>query len=225
MPALLVITWFLAQAPASSPEDFDLPAFPRPAPATPPPPRSKPPQWSALGFELNGLVLANRGLFLGVEATGLVRLGQVRHSFEVPGTLEGWLVELGPQFDWGRASGAACLGTEFCGSRYAGGVSGRVGWARGGLSLATGAARPVLMVYGQLEVLGGAFVIPDAPLSPGLVSGELLVRLGVGGHISFRGTAPKKSDLAFNATLLVELIPVSRATAGVSFGGALGVSL
>jgi hypothetical protein len=192
---------------------------PKPGPPKPPPE----PKWNRLSGTLSGLLLAFTNVYLGGEMSFLGGFGAPVRSETRPGDAEGWLLQLGAQANWGMLTGPVCLGSGFCGTRYAGGLVLKGGWARGVPDKA-GWTRAELMFYAQVDLLAGYLLIPSAPLAPGASSWEALGRLRLGLHFSELGATAARNKLTLNGALVVEGIPASGIAKGVSIGLALGVA-
>lgn len=203
------------------------PPLPPPVEAPPPPPKPPPPpSWTKIGGSLSGLFTGLRDYFLGFEVTLLgTVVGVPARSEEVPGEVEGWVLQAGVQADYGRAGGALCRGTPFCASRAGGGLSLKGGWARGLPAVTDHVTRMQSMYFAQLDVLLTHFNIASAPLAPGMRTFELLTRLRLGVHLTAERSRVTTTGLTFFLAAVVEAIPVSSGTQGVSVGASAGLGL
>ena len=212
----------LADAGLPVPSSPPLPeVVPRPGPPKPPPP----PTWSRLGGSTSLLFTALRGYSLGADLSLLARVaGTPVHSPTAPGEVEGCLLSVGAQGGYGRAGGPLCEGTPLCATRISGGLAVKGGWARGLPSIRDGVARAQTMYFGQLDVLLSHYEIESAPLAPGLRTWELVTRLRVGLHFTSDANRATFTGVTLLVAGIVEAIPVSSGTRGVSFGlcGGLG---
>lgn len=218
-------------------EEFSLPPFEGPAdgglpdpsapplpPATPLPGPPPPPSWSRFGGSASVLFTALREYYLGGEITLLINFaGTPVPSPTVPGEVEGLLFQLGGQAGYGRAGGLRCAGTALCAERISGGLAVKGGWGRGLPSVQTGVARAQTMYFGQLDVLLGNYDIESAPLSPGVNTWELITRLRLGLHFTSDASRVTFTGVTLLGAALVEVIPLSNATRGVSVGACLGM--
>jgi hypothetical protein len=198
--------------------------------ASPPPSESRaaprpPPdlQWNRVAGTVSGLFLALHNLFLGGELSFLGGFGAPSRSPSEPGTAEGWLVQVGVQASYGRLTGPVCLGSSFCGTRFAGGAAVKGGWGRG-VPNRDGWTKAGLMFYGQMDVLMGYLDIPSAPLSPSASTWEGIARLRLGLHYAALGSTAAANQVALNAAFIIEAVPFSATARGVSLGAALGVA-
>jgi hypothetical protein len=116
-----------------------------------------------------------------------------------------------------------CLGSSFCGTRYAGGAAVKGGWGRGTPDR-NGWTKASLMFYGQVDLLLGYLDIPAAPLAPGASSWEGIARLRLGVHFSSLGPTAAVNKVTLNGAFILEGIPFSATARGVSLGAALGVA-
>ena len=215
-------------------EEFPLPPFefdagvssapPLPQPE-PPPVAAKPPPppfWTGGGSaSLNFSAL--RDYSLGGEVTLLTTVwGTPAPSEEEPGHVEGFLFQVGVQGDYARSGGPVCRGTPFCATRFSGGAALKGGWARGLPGLSDHATRTQTMYFAQLDVLLSHFDIESAPLAPGLKTWELVTRLRLGLHFIAPANRLTSAGVAFLVAAVIEAIPVSAGTQGVSFGASVG---
>jgi len=242
---LLVVVPAAAWAQA---DEYTLPAFvtapdagvsePSPPPPPPPdippevegadapPPMPTPPpelKWNRVAGTVSGLFLAMQNIYLGGELSFLGGWGAPRRSEAEPGNAEGWLMQAGLQASWGKLTGPVCLGSSFCGTRYAGGAALKGGWG-GGVPDRNGWTKAGLMFYGQVDLLLGYLDIPSAPLAPGASSWEGIARLRLGLHYSSLGSTAAANKVTLNGAFIVEGIPFSATARGVSIGAALGVA-
>jgi hypothetical protein len=221
-------------------EEFSMPAFstaadaglpvptapplpvvePRPGPPRPPPP----PTWSRIGGSTSLLFAGLRDYYLGAELSLLATLaGTPEHSPSVPGEVEGFLFQLGAQGGYGRGGGPLCLGSPPCATRVTFGLAVKGGWARGLPHIGDGVARAQTMYFGQLDVLAGHYEIESAPLSPGVRTWELIARLRLGLHFTSDASRATFTGVTLFLAALIEVIPVSSATRGVSIGACGGI--
>lgn len=211
-----------AVPPASADSTAPIPApyeEPKPGPAKPPPE----PKWNRIAGTISGLFLAMTNVYLGGEVSFLGGFGAPVRSATEPGNAEGWLLQVGAQGSWGKLTGPVCQGSSFCGTRYAGGLALKGGWARG-VPDKSGWTKAALMFYAQVDLLAGYLQIPSAPLAPGASSWEALGRLRLGVHYSSLGATAAQNKITLNGALVVEGIPASATARGVSIGLALGVA-
>lgn len=215
--------------PLPPPDAVPMPPPESPAPTPPPqadqgPPRPRPElKWNRIAGTLSGLVLALQNVYLGAEVSFLGGFGAPARSESEPGHAEGWLMQVGVQGSWGKLTGPVCLGSAFCGTRYAGGLALKGGWGRG-VPDRNGWTKAGLMFYAQVDVLAGYLDIPSAPLAPGASSWEGIGRLRLGVHYSRLGATAAANKVTLNGAFVVEAIPFSRTATGVSIGAALGVA-
>lgn len=197
------------------------PAAARPQKPPPPPP---PPSWSPLGGSTSLQFSGFKDVALTGELSLLAALPTTpHHSDEVPGEVEGALFMVGAQGLYGRVSGELCRGTAFCATRVGGGAVFKGGWARGLPSVKTGVARAQTMYFAELDVLLTHFSIESAPLSPGVRTFELLTRLRLGLHFTSDAARVTFTGVTLLLAGVVEVIPVSSGTQGISFGAAAGI--
>jgi hypothetical protein len=223
-------------------EEFGLPQFeesasdagvapvpsapPLPPPASPIKPVGPPPDptWARLGGSASALFTALQNYYVGGEVALLVALaGTPVHSMAVPGEVEGFLFQAGLQAGYGRAGGPACGRSALCASRVSGGLAVKAGWARGLPNVRDSVARAQTMYFGQIDVLLSNFDIESAPLSPGLNTWELITRARAGLHFTSDASRVTFTGVTLFAAIVVEVIPVSSATRGVSLGGSIGI--
>jgi hypothetical protein len=176
------------------------------------------------------MLVALTNLYLGGEVSVLGTLGTPTRSPSSPGAVEGWLWQVGGQGSLGFVSGTVCRGAGFCGTRGAGGLALKGGWGRG-VPDREGWTTPSLMLYAQLDLLAGYFAIPSAPLVAEVSSWEAVGRLRLGAHFGALGGAPAAPGgapgagrVTLNGALLIEVVPVSRASRGVSVGFLVGIA-
>lgn len=236
---LLLVTLVSAAAWAQG-EEFTLPPFEGPsdaglpAPSAPPlpppsslpePPRPPPPPtWSKLGGSASALFSALRDYSVGAELTLLYAFaGTPGRSPSVPGEVEGALLQAGLQAGYARAGGPLCGGSALCATRISGGVALKGGWARGLPSVRDGVARTQTMYFGELDVLLANFDIESAPLSPGINTWELVTRLRLGLHFTSEASRSTYTGVTLLLAAVLEAIPVSRVTQGISIGGCAGI--
>jgi hypothetical protein len=199
------------------------PPLPEPTPPPKPPP---PPSWSRVGGSATALFTAMRDYFFGGELSLLGTVaGTPQASDFVPGEVEGWVFQVGAQGSYGRAGGPACRGTIFCATRVSGGVTIKGGWARGLPAVVDNVTRFQSMYFAQLDVSLSHFNIESAPLSPGLRTFELLTRLRLGLHFTSEGNRVTSTGVTLFAAAIVEAIPFSSGTQGVSLGACVGFGL
>lgn len=193
---------------------------PLPGQAKPPPL----PTWSRLGGSASLLFTALRDYYLGAELALLATVGGTPvHSPSVPGEVEGFLFQVGAQGGYGRAGGLLCQGTVMCGRRISGGLALKGGWARGLPNVLSAVARAQTMYFGQLDVLLSHYEIESAPLAPGVRTWELVTRLRVGLHFTSDASRVTFTGVTLLVAALVEAIPLSSSTRGVSFGLCAGI--
>jgi hypothetical protein len=137
--------------------------------------------------------------------------------------VEGFLLQLGAQGDYARVGGPRCGGTALCATRGAGGLALKGGWARGLPSVQDGVARAQTMYFGQLDVLVSHFDIESAPLSPGVHTWELVTRLRLGLHFTSDSNRVTTTGVTLLLAAVIEVIPLSSVTQGVSFGANAGI--
>ena len=218
-------------------EEFPLPEFaaadagvpsapplpePEPPPAPPKPP--PPPSWSRGGGSLSVLFTALRDYAVTGEISLLGTIaGRPAPSDLVPGEVEGFLLQLGAQGDYARSGGPLCRGTALCATRGAGGLALKGGWARGLPSVQDGVARAQTMYFAQLDVLVSHFDIQSAPLAPGVHTWELVTRLRLGLHFTSESNRVTSTGVTLFLAAVIEAIPLSTGTQGVSFGGSAGI--
>jgi hypothetical protein len=189
----------------------------RKAPAPPPTPR-----WNHLAGSLSVLALGNERAFVGADLSvfGVLAL---RAPTPAPNALSGWLLFPGLQVNFGKVQSTQCGQAAFCADRFLAGVALKGGWANGHAGI-DGGTRAETLYYAQLEVLGGRYNIPPAPLSRAASSWEGLARFRLGLHWSSQAADQKPAVLTVNASAMLEWVALSTVTKGVSFGGCLGVS-
>ncbi|MEW5739532.1 MAG: hypothetical protein AB1938_11435 [Myxococcota bacterium] len=196
-----------------------------PLPPTPPAAPRPPPElrWNRIAGTMSGLFLALQNVYLGGELSFLGGFGAPERSQTEPGNAEGWLMQVGVQASYGRLTGPVCLGSAFCGARYAGGLAVKGGWGRG-VPDRNGWTKAGLMFYAQVDVLAGYLDIPPAPLAPGASSWEGIARLRLGLHYASLGATAAVNKVTLNAAFIIEGIPFSGTAKGVSLGAALGIA-
>lgn len=213
--------------PSAPPMPPDVPPEPQegPLPSQPPPVPRPPPElrWNRIAGSLSGLFLALQNVYLGGELTFLGGFGKPGRSASEPGNAEGWLMQVGVQASYGRLTGPVCLGSAFCGARYAGGLAVKGGWGRG-VPDRDGWTKAGLMFYAQADVLAGYLDIPSAPLAPGASSWEGIGRLRLGLHYASLGSTAAVNKVTLNAAFVLEGIPFSATGKGASLGAALGIA-
>ena len=169
------------------------------------------------------LVTALTTYFVGGDLSLLVNLfGTPVNSDTVPGEVEGWVFLLGVQGGYGRGGGTACEGGLFCATRASGGVVAKGGWARGLPHVGDSITRLQTMYFAQLDVLLAHYDIPSAPLAPGVKTFELVTRLRLGLHFTGEASRVTSTGITLMAAAIIEVIPVSNGTQGVSLGGCVG---
>lgn len=250
---LLVSLPVLAAPPDGGVEEFSLPSFgpppmppsqletepeaqPGSSPAMPDVPPVAPPvvanpvltptgpTWSRLGAMATAVVTGSDSLFVGGDLALLVTLlGRPSPSDAVPGEVEGWVLQTGLVGGYGRVMRTQCRGSFLCGTRGYGGLALKGGWARGVPAVRDGVARLQTMYFGQLETLLSRFDIASAPLSPGVRTWELLLRLRLGLHLTLDSSRVSSTGVTFTGAVVIEGIPVSTGTQGIAFGGSVGV--
>ncbi|MFT3706585.1 MAG: hypothetical protein QM817_02855 [Archangium sp.] len=235
-----------ALAQTQPPDEFSLPNFDNgqpqpiepPQPQTqeqqadpsqpPPPPRmnARPPpdpSWTRLGATATLLATGLNGYFFGGDlALMLTVLGTPVSSETVPGEVEGWVLQVGAEGGYGRAGVKQCQGAIFCGNRTSGGFVFKGGWARGLPHVGDSVTRLQTMYFAQAEVLLSYFLIESAPLSPGVKTFELLTRVRIGLHFTGDANRVTNTGVMLMAAAVIEAIPVSKGTQGVSFGLSFG---
>jgi hypothetical protein len=192
---------------------------PKPGPPKPPPD----PKWNRVAGTVSGLFVALTNIYLGGEVSFLAGFGAPTRSQAEPTTAEGFLMQVGVQGSWGKLTGPVCLGSSFCGTRYAFGAAAKGGWASGTPDKA-GWTKAGLMFYAQVDLLAGFLDIPSAPLVPGASTWEAVGRLRLGAHYSALGATAVANKVTLNGAFVVEAIPASATARGVSIGVALGVA-
>lgn len=235
MKTLLLLSLISATTFAQE-SDFVLPEFeardagfpeptppPTPAPDTVTPRVPPTPKWAPFGGSLSAMFTAFQEYFLSAEFSLLVTtVGTPTASETAPHEFEGWLLQLGGTAFVGTAGNAVCDGTVFCATRGGGGAALKFGWARGLPNVTTGYTRPQTMYFGQLDVMFSYFGIESAPLSPGLQTAELMTRLRFGVHLT-TGSRVTSTGFTFLIAGVIQAVPVSNGTQGVSFGANLGI--
>ncbi len=170
------------------------------------------------------LVTGSDSFFVGGDFSMLLTVaGEPKPSDSVPGEVEGWVLQTGLDGGYGRAMRRQCGRSFLCAARGFGGLTLKAGWARALPGVVTGVARLQTMYFAQLDTLLSRFDIASAPLSPGLRTWELLLRLRIGLNFTPEGTRVSSAGVTFTGAVVVEAIPVSTGTQGVSVGGSLGV--
>ena len=235
----LLLVLLMSTAAFAQGEEFSLPQFDEPdaglpvpsapplpvvAPAKGPPRPPPPPTWARLGGSTSFLIAGLRDYYLGAELTLVAAVaGTPIHSPTVPGEVEGFLFQVGAEGGYGRAGGPSCEGSKPCASRITFGLAVKGGWARGLPHAADGVARAQTMYFGQLDVLAGHYDIESAPLSPGVSTWELVTRLRLGLHFSSDASRATFTGVTLFLAALIEVIPASSTTRGVSIGGCGGI--
>lgn len=213
----------LGQPDAGLPEPSAPPLAP-PSPLPEPPRPPPPPTWAKLGGSASAFFTALRDYSVGAEVTLVYALaGTPAHSPTVTGEVEGALLQAGLQAGYARAGGPLCGGSTLCATRISGGVAFKGGWARGLPSVRDGVARAQTMYFGELDVLLANFDIESAPLAPGINSWELLTRLRLGLHFTSEASRSTYTGVTLLLAAVVEAIPLSRVTQGVSIGACAGL--
>ena len=238
MSRLLILIIVSSSAAWAQVDDFALPQFAEadaglPAPSAPPLPEviplaaprtPPPPSWSTLGGSAALLVSGLTDYSVGVDLALMATLAGTPVRSEVMlGEVEGWLLQAGVEAGYAKAGGPRCSGPLFCAARILGGLAVKGGWARGLPHAADTIARPQTMYFGQLDVLLGHYEIESAPLSPGLKTWELVTRLRAGLHFTSEASRVTYTGVTVQLAALVELIPVSSGTRGVTIGGCAGI--
>ena len=223
-------------------EEFSLPQFEEsatpdaglPEPTTPPmpevakapgPPKPPPePSWARLGGSVSALFSALQSYYFGVELTLLATVaGTPIRSPTVTGEIEGFLFQAGVQAAYGRVGHSFCEGTPFCAQRISGGASAKAGWARGMPNIRDNVARAQTMYFGQVDVLLSNFNIESAPLAPGVNAWEMIVRGRVGLPFTSEAARTTFTGVTLFVAGLVEGIPASSVTRGVTIGFCAGI--
>lgn len=223
-------------------EEFSLPEFEEnaspdagfPEPSTPPmpevakpqgPPKPPPdPSWARLGGSVSVLFSALQSYYFGAELTLLATVaGTPVRSPTVVGEIEGFLLQVGGQASYGRVGNLICEGSPFCAQRISGGASVKGGWARGMPSVRDNVARTQTMYFGQFDLLASNFNIESAPLAPGVNAWELIVRGRLGVHFTSDAARTTFTGVTVFLAALVEGIPASAVSRGVTFGFSAGV--
>ncbi|MGV3622772.1 MAG: hypothetical protein ACO1OB_18275 [Archangium sp.] len=234
--AVSLVVVLISAAAFAQEDDFALPRFeaadagvvdltppPTPAPDTAPPRTPPTPKWAPLGGSLSAMFTAFQEYFLSAEFTLLfTTVGTPIASPTVSNEYEGWLMQLGGTTFIGTAGGPLCDGSVFCATRGGGGAALKVGWARGLPNVVTGMTRPQTMYFGQLDVMFSFFGIESAPLSPGVQTAELLTRLRLGIHLT-TGSRVTSTGFTFLLAAVIQAVPLSYGTQGVSFGANVGL--
>ncbi len=234
----LLVVMVLSGAAFAQGEEFNLPAFegdagvrepsapplPPPVPLPGPPKPPPPPSWSPLGGSASVLFTALTEYYLGAEVSLVATVaGTPAPSPSVVGEVEGFLFQVGGEVGYGRAGGMRCGGTALCATRISGGLAAKGGWARGLPNVRDGLTRAQTMYFGQVDVLLSNYDIESAPLSPGVNAWELITRLRLGLHYTSEGARVTFTGVTLFAAALLEVIPVSTATRGVSIGACFGI--
>lgn len=235
LPCVAGSAWGQVDEYLSFPADAGVAEQPSPPPLPPPvappaaaAPRRPPPvpTWTRAGGSVAVLFSALTFHSLGLEASLLGTLvGRPAPSPEVPGEVEGWLLQGGVEGGYARVGGPPCEGSPLCATRISGGLGAKAGWARGLPQVHDGATRLQTMYFAQLDVLLAHFEIPSAPLSPGVRTWELLTRLRLGLHFTSERSRVTSTGVTFMAAAIVEAVPISSGTQGVSLGFAAGLGI
>lgn len=233
---LLLASPVWAALPDGGVDEFSLPSFgppptpegePAPSPTSAPavsPPALRVPTWARLGLMTSVLVTGSDSFFVGADLAMLVTVaGQPKPSDSVPGEVEGWVLQTGLEGGYGRAMRKQCRSSFLCASRGFGGLTLKGGWARGLPAVVDGVTRLQTMYFAQLDTLLSRFDIPSAPLSPGVRTWELLLRLRIGLHFTAEASRVTSTGVTLTGAVVLEAIPVSTGTQGVSVGGSVGV--
>jgi hypothetical protein len=169
------------------------------------------PFWNKSSVSIAALGLGNKMFYIGAELVVLAttKLGVPAFKDSI---YSGWLFMGGVSIGGGGLNLLACGEQDLCASRISGGGVLKFGWGEG-QSEKSGATRIRKMYFVQTEVLLGRFVIPPAPLTRNVSTWELVTRLRLG----YQGLVS-----TFHIAAVVEVIPVSLETKGISFGLALG---
>lgn len=230
MTRVAVLTVLISSLAFAQEGEFELPSFDAPDTAAPdagppPAPREPPtPTWLPIGGSLSAMFTAFQEYFMSAELTVLyTALGTPQPSLAVADEVEGWLLQVGGTTFIGAGGGPLCDGTVFCAVRGGVGAAMKVGWARGMPSVSTGVTRTQTMYFGQVDVLFSHFGIESAPLSPGVKTPELLTRLRLGLHLTTNSSRQTSTGFTFLFAAVVQGVPLSRGTQGVSFGLSVGV--
>jgi hypothetical protein len=210
--------------------EADVPPEPQPAlvfPATPV--VLKEPRWSRATLSAVGLISGLLDLYVGVEvslAAVFSLTGPPIVTDEKTRQVEGWLVTVGGDFLGGRVSGRLCAGSDFCGQRWAGGATARIGHATA-YAARDGSVGLKRFWFGGLSAQAAYVSVPPAPLVAGSQWVEGVLRLKAGLEAS---TTPALTRAARAAIIQVQVFvfgeyiafaPVPR---GFQLGAAVGVS-
>ncbi|MBL8920886.1 MAG: hypothetical protein JNJ54_18630 [Myxococcaceae bacterium] len=211
--------------PLSPPPLTSTPAEPAPSAslAQPGPPRE--PRWPRATISIAGTLSGRKEFTAGVEVFAGVAFGAPQVLSETSGVREvaGWIVVPGLTGAWSRLSGPVCAGSDFCGQRWTGGASARVGHATG-TSTPDGVVALKRFFFGELSAQVGGVNVPPAPLTVGSRWAEGVfqlrggVQLGTGGR-----NRQASSNLLVHLCALVEYLAFNPVGQGVQFGVVLGV--
>lgn len=185
----------------------------------------KDPRWSRATISIAGTLAGRKEFAAGVEVFAGVVFGAPQVSAEASALREvaGWIVVPGVTGAWSRLSGPVCAGSDFCGQRWTGGASVRIGHATG-TSPSDGQVALRRFFFGELSAQVGGVNVPPAPLTVGSRWAEGVFQLRGGVQL---GTGPRnrrsQSNLLVHLCGLVEYLAFNPVGQGVQFGVVLGV--
>lgn len=180
--------------PPSPPPLFTAPApSPSPAPVTP----LAPPRWPTIALSAVGVLAGWRNFYAGFEGSAGTVLGTP--TLTKAREVAGWSFVPSLDAAWSRLSGPVCAGSDFCGDRWGGGATLKIGHAVG-TARDDGEVRVGRFVFGGLSVHGMLVNVPPAPLTQGSRWGELVIRARVGVQLSLASGASRQAR-----TLAVQL--------------------
>jgi hypothetical protein len=175
-----------------------------------------------------GLLSGLRDFYVGVEVSlaAVVRLSGP-NLLDAQRQVDGWLLTLGADLLGGRISGALCAGSDFCGDRWAGGATARVGHATG-FAARDGSVGVRRFWFGGVSAHVGYVSVPPAPLVAGSRFFEGIFRLKAGVEASAAGGASSRALRAVvmrvQAFIFGEVITFAPVPRGFQLGAAVGVS-
>lgn len=202
LPPLVALV-LVVPALAHAQDEFSLPEFAHDAGVTAPPPVSAPPllpspqpapsqpvvlrepRWAKVALSAVGVLAGWRDLYAGLELFIAPTFGTPQLTSDTR-DVAGWQWMPGLEVAWSKLSGPVCAGSDFCGERWGGGATLRVGHAVG-LAAPDGDVRVRRLLFGGVSVHGMFVNVPPAPLTQGSKWGELVLRARFGVQV---GTAP-----------------------------------
>lgn len=202
-----------------------VPPAPAEVAATPTPPAE--PKWSRLTASVAGTLSGRKEFTAGFEVFAGAVFGTPQpvdaSATAWPREVAGWVVVPGLIGGWSRVSGPVCAGSGFCGQRWTGGASVRVGHATGA-SEVDGHVALKRLFFGEASAQVGAVNVPPAPLTIGSRWVEGVVQLRGGVQLgTATGQRAARTALLVHLCGLVEYLAFNPVGQGVQFGVVLGV--